>query len=188
MYNKIINLLEQAKNYRGAQIGLNTIIMQDNIDHIPDIIKLAENYGTNVTLMPYNPVKNRSAKHNFLSTEPRMRYSITNFKRRFNGMIINPFTTLSATEYFLASGNYGKCEAGHSFLWIRPDGKLVACTDHPESEGSILKEVRSFKSNNRCNNCYVPCRSITETATSRNPFTLFSLAKELYSGIYKKLI
>ena len=79
--------------------------------------------------------------------------------------------------YFDNLGKYvqdkklGKCDAGRSFMWILPDGKLTACNINSVSV-SALKDVRNFKKTNDCQDCYLPCRAESELSSTKNPLSL----------------
>jgi len=96
--------------------------------------------------------------------------------------LVNPRFILARTENFLADGSYGRCQAGKSFLWVRPDGRLAGCTDWKESEGS-LEDVRAFYEGNACSDCDIFCRAISEEAGSLNPVKLFQMVRE-FRGVF----
>ena len=131
-----------------------------------------------VQISPYNPVKTHDdAKFGGIPEEFLLR-----LKEKYPRTLVNPGFLLARAENFLADGHYGRCQAGKSFLWIRPDGKLAGCTDWKESEGD-LEDVRTFYGKNQCNDCDTLCRVISEEAGSLNPVKLVQMVRE-FRGVF----
>lgn len=88
-----------------------------------------------------------------------------------------PDALMEGAKRYLESGRVGRCDAGRSFLFVLPDGRLRACLDRPESERKTLQEVRAYKGVNDCNNCYSTCRSVAEMAA--NPLNAVRILLEM---------
>lgn len=178
LYSKIITFLDECRNHDGARIGLSTIVMKENFSEIPSIIQFAKEYGLQVTLMPYSPVRVNSNLYS-VSIEDFIPGILTKLKKENPSTIMNSKIILENGEEFLRTGRYGKCDAGNSFLWILPNGKLRACIDHKESECRTLDLIRKFKEHNSCNRCYLACRSMSETVSSSKFSDLIKIGIEL---------
>ncbi len=160
LHKRITRFLEQINGEKGAKVMLNIIYMKDNLSDIPEIISLAESCSAQVSLIPYSPVKNGNYQHVATGTDGSFgRLQIANAD-----VVATSRFIIANTERYLKTGAFGKCDAGRSFLWVLPDGRLRACLERPESEGTTLKEVRAYKNVSDCNSCYYACRSYPEMA------------------------
>jgi len=182
LFDKITNFLQATKERRRTRIGINTILMNENIEDVRKILQLAQEYEVSVNLLPYNSVRNGGHNHAIIPSRVNEKF-LSRLKEDYGSVIDNPSAVIPCMETFMEEGGYGKCDAGKSFLWVLPNGRILACIDHPSSEGDTLEEVKSFMDKNDCNRCLASCRSISEAATSKNPLILLRLARDLSSNI-----
>ncbi len=172
LYQRIVGFLESVRGEKGTKVVLNTLYMRDNLFEIQKIISLAESYSVQVNLLPYNQMKNGVYYHVAGTGGAFGRLKMDN-----PDLVANPAVTIANTQRYLESGRLGGCDAGRSFLFVLPNGRLRACIDHPESEGRTLQEIRAYKEVNDCSNCYSTCRSYPEMAV--NPLNAVRMALEL---------
>ena len=185
LYEKITGFLEDAKGVKGAKISFNTIVMADGISDVKQIVDLAQKYGTQITLFPYSPVKNGNCNRIISLEKESARKLFRELKDNYSSVVTNPEATMSGIDEFIGSRKYGGCDAGRSFMWVRPDGTYMGCIDIPQSSAKTLEEVRKFKDRNTCTACYLPCRAMSETAaTTKNPLTLLQIGKHFASVTY----
>lgn len=178
LYAKIAGFLDDVKELNGAKISFNTIIMEESVQDVREIVNVAEKYGSQVTLFPYSPVKNGNHNHIISLGKQSARNLFRELKDNYSHVVTNPEATMEGIDTFIAQRKYNGCDAGRSFMWVRPDGTYMGCIDIPESKAASLEEVRRFKDRNTCTSCYLPCRAMSETtATTNNPIKLYKLAK-----------
>jgi len=174
--------LRRVREIEGANITLNTILMRDNLESAFEMIEFAEKHTVKIVFLPYSSVKNGKRSH-ALPREILNQNLLRRLKDNSPKTVTNPEFIIKETDSFLDSGHQGECDAGNSFLWVLPDGRLRACLDYEISEANTLEEVRNFSSENYCNDCFLPCRSVPEAATTNNPFKLFKGTKELIDNL-----
>lgn len=184
LYKRIAQFLNDADDADGAKISFNTIVMAGSLQHARDVVQLAERYGHKVTLFPYSPVKNGNASHVISLEVAGARQLFRELKLEYPDTIINPEGTMPGIDAFLKDRRYNSCDAGRSFMWVKPDGTYMGCIDIPDSRATDLEAVRKFADRNKCTDCYLPCRAMSETA-SRASGSLLGLANLLkhYKGI-----
>jgi len=173
MYKHLGEFFEHADRENGAKIGMSTIVFPEQLDELERILEFAQHYGVQVQLSPYSPVRGQ----NYAGLDGFPEGFLLRLKEKYPETLVNLGFLLARTEKYLVDGHYGTCEAGKSFLWVRPDGKLAGCTEIKSSEGS-LEDVRKFYENNECNKCDILCREISEEVGSLNPVKLFQMVRE----------
>ena len=167
LYEKITEFVKEvrAKGIKGAEISLNTIYMADSVKDTEELAKFAREQRIQITLFPYSLVKNANGSHDLAL---QREVALKNFDRlwaQYRDVITNPDAVMGAMMEFIEKGFYpGKCDAGRSFMWVKPDGTYMACIDLPHSRAESLEEVRRFKDTNECQSCYLPCRGSPEMA------------------------
>ncbi len=173
MYKHLGDFFEHVDRENGAKIGISTIVFPEQLDELEKILKFAERYGVQVSLQPYSHVRGK----NYAGLNGFPEKSLLRLKEKYPETLVNPGFLLARTEKFLADGHYGRCEAGKSFLWVRPDGTYAGCTDIKNSEGN-LDDVKEFHENNECTECDILCRAISEEAGSLNPVKLLQMVRD----------
>lgn len=164
LWHHIENLLPKLADTDIDNICLNTVIMKDNMETLPEIARLAKLWGINVSFSTYNPFKNDNPDH--IVPKDRLHHlqqiidDLIEWKHKFRNITNSDFYLNKIPEYF-QKGHISGCLAGRKWLQISPDGTLRRCSDREE-----LGDYRMFKPNRisitRCRQCWYACRGEAE--------------------------
>lgn len=193
LYSKIMEFLKDAKKEkRGAKIGLNTIYMKENIDALPGMLQLAAEYHLTINLMPYIRTSAYDTHAMTLDEKKKAAITLRQLMGRFGPMFAGSTSYMDSLKKYLENGKVGRCDAGRSFMWVLPDGRMTACNRHEDwtvnlmtQKDAALAAIRSVKKTNDCQRCYSNCRGEPESATSKNPFKLARMAFDFAGKIRK---
>jgi len=162
LYNKIINLIPSLKTIGFDNIAFNTVIMDDNLDHIIEIINLAKNLEIKVNFSSYSDLKTddktKLVKLDNLKKLDDLIYYLLDFKK------YDKSKTIKSSNYYLKNiagffrgEKISGCKAGLYWILLTPDGKVKRCS---EKEAVVDIENYSLKTFNKtnCTDCWFSCR------------------------------
>jgi MoaA/NifB/PqqE/SkfB family radical SAM enzyme len=169
LYEKLSSLIPAlVSRHRRGNIALNTALTQANFACIPELVAQAEAWGVRISFSAYSPLRTRNLDLCITSPEDKALLArhldyVVEHSRRSDTIINSPYTLAKTKEFFLNGGHLGGCRAGERFLVVRPDGRMNACSMHPDHQYLSQREaLRGFTVRESCDQCYVTIRAATE--------------------------
>src|SRR5262249_52230887 len=153
---------------RGANVQLNSILMQDNLDQAIPIVSLAESWGARVLFTLYSelPADNRS--HLFPpEARERLRVLIEELRtlRRTRRVIANEDWYLEHIPLYVDGQPIPGCTAGKRTLHVTPQGMVRPCAELPPTvhykEYDVPKQPWTD-----CTACFQACRGEVQAPIS----------------------
>jgi len=162
LYNKLISLIPSLKTIGFDNIAFNTVIMNDNLDHVIDIIKLAKELEIKVNFSSYSDLKTNDKtklvdKENLKKLEDLIFY-ILDFKKH------DKLKTVKSSNYYLENipgffkgEKISGCKAGLYWILLTPDGKVKRCSEKEAVVDIDNYNLKTFDKTN-CTDCWFSCR------------------------------
>lgn len=143
----------------------NSVIMEDNLDHIVPIVHQAKAWGAKVGFSTYNDRKNGNVTHRVtpqnLAKLERVIKQLLQLKRELRNITNSDYYLKKIPEYFRSAHGLSGCIAGRKLLQVTPDGYLKRCADK-----EVLGHWTEFKPGTvtptDCTDCWYACRGETE--------------------------
>ena len=165
LYQHIVDILPEIKKIGFKRLGINTVIMDTNLDQIIDLAKKSKEWGIGITFSCYSSKKNGNKRHvieeNHLMYLKEIVESILQMKQ--NGThVLNSDWYLKRIIDFNTNGFVPNCQAGKLTVHITPDGYVRPCPDLPvashfsEYNSKHIKDVP-------CKVCWYACRGEVES-------------------------
>jgi len=167
---KALEILNSARTDRRNRVHMISVLMDDNLDEIEDMIKLAKDIGVTYMVNLYS--WNRGTKTPRIPDKEISKYLLS-LKKQYPEFI----SLTSYIEQFdkaIADGGIGNCQTGKLLMNIDNYGNVARCTETlDEPVGNILKDdIREIKSElailqetKECNQCWTSCRGFAESIT-----------------------
>jgi MoaA/NifB/PqqE/SkfB family radical SAM enzyme len=162
LYQHIETIVPELKNI-GLFVVLTCCIMNQNIDSLLPIARLAETWDIEVGYSCYSQLKT-GKKNNSVATNQieQVRYIIKELCvwKKERGFIKSLFSYLRKIPEFCEKGTLGTCKATKTWLYITPDGYLKICPDKP-----IYAHYTDYSGSAGivCGDCWYTCRGEMET-------------------------
>ena len=140
-------------------IRFNTVIKRENIDHLPEIVRVAQELRIGVNFSVYTDFKNGNRDHLVEGAEIGHAESVIGellaLKRRRRGVITNSDYYLEQIPRYLRGELTEPCQSGIRTIHIDPSGHVKRCPDFPTDF-----HWRDFKRYEpiECNKCFYACR------------------------------
>jgi len=168
---RAVELLAAARVRGFQRVNVIAVLMDDNIDQIPDLLELAARHGAYFTVQPYGAMKtgSRAYEHNDGAVSPRL----LDLHRRRPNFLSNPYYLARFDEYL--AGGIGGCRAGRSFFNIDSTGDVAICVERKGSPAANLyrdapqtihAKLRQAARGNHCRGCWYNCRGEIENLFS----------------------
>ncbi len=149
-----------AMQARGIDnIRFNTVIKNDNLDHVLAIARTAESLGVGVNFSVYTDAKNGNRDHligheQMQGVEHVVR-DLLALKCRRRGIITNSDYYLEQIPRYLRGEMREPCRSGIRTIHIDPSGHVKRCPDFPTD--FHWRDFTQYKPID-CNACYYACR------------------------------
>jgi MoaA/NifB/PqqE/SkfB family radical SAM enzyme len=163
---------------KGANVQMNSIIMNDNLDEVVPIAKLAHSWGASVMYTLYSELPADNTGHLFpTERQPRLREVLAELKelRRTQGNIGNVQWYFDQIPSYVEGNVVTGCTAGKQTLHISPGGMVRPCAELPpvshytEYDPDAAEPVT-------CTRCFQACRGEVQA-----PITIRRVAELLAS-------
>jgi len=177
LYDRIAHIVPWLTR-QGAHVQLNTILMQDNLDDVLDIVNLADDWGAKVLLTLYSELPAGNRRHLFA---PEMRERVRDLCaellsiQRTRGIIANEAWYLEHVPVFVDGAQIGGCTAGKQTIHVTPEGLVRACAELPPISHYKDYSVREQPWTD-CTACFQACRG-----ESQAPITVARIIDHLRS-------
>jgi len=170
-WDRAIQALELLKRYRPDRrnrVHMITVLMDDNLDEIEGLIKLAREIGVTYMVNLYS--WNRGTKTR-RTPEQMVTGHLLRLKKQYPDFITLT-TYIENLDAAIAHGGIGNCQAGKLLMNIDPRGNVSRCTETlDEPVGNILSEdvrliaekLHSAQQASSCSECWTSCRGFAES-------------------------
>lgn len=168
---RALELLHRYRPDRRNRVHMITVLMDDNLEEIEPLIRLARELGVTYMVNLYS--WNRGTK------SPRLPgHSVTQhlleLKRRYPEFI-SLTSYLEKMDQAIATGGIGACQTGRLLLNIDHRGGVARCTetlDEPvgniltDDVGAIRQRLNDVQRTRPCAQCWTSCRGFAESMQS----------------------
>ncbi len=168
---RAVEMLAAARVYKWQRINVLAVLMDDNIDHIEPLIRMAAERGAYFMVQCYGFRKTGSRRfsHSNGLVSPRL----VELRRRYPNFLSNP-DYLGKFDRHLQEGVPG-CRAGEAFFNIDSTGDIAICVEemhrpvanlHRDNMETIHRRLKAAAKGNRCTDCWYNCRGEVESLYS----------------------
>jgi MoaA/NifB/PqqE/SkfB family radical SAM enzyme len=170
-----LRLLHRHRPRRRNRVHMITVLMDDNLDEIEPMIRLARDLGVTYMVNLYS--WNRGAKNRRLPHE-RVSARLLDLKRRYPEFVTLT-TYIEELDRAIAEGGIGDCQTGRLLMNIDNLGRVARCTETlDEPVGNMLEDdilelaarLRRRQREKPCAECWTSCRGFAENMR-RPPMT-----------------
>ncbi|MBI5544341.1 MAG: radical SAM protein [Deltaproteobacteria bacterium] len=170
-WDRAVHALELLNRYRTSRtnrVHMITVLMDDNLDEIEPLIRLARDIGVTYMVNLYS--WNRGTKARRLPGQSVTR-RLLDLKRQYPEFI-SLTSYLEQMDQAIADGGIGNCQTGKLLMNIDSKGDVARCTETlDEPVGNLLKEdvhaiYRKLLERQRtrdCAQCWTSCRGFAES-------------------------
>ena len=169
-------MLGAARRYRWQRVNVLAVLMDDNIDQIEQLLKMAAERDAYFMVQCYGFRKTGSNRyaHNNGPVSPRL----LDLHKRYPNFLSNPYY-LSRFDKYLHDG-VPSCRAGRAFFNIDSTGDIAICVEekdrpvanlHRDNITDIRRQLAAAARSNTCSDCWYNCRG--EVESLYRPYGLF---------------
>jgi len=156
---RILTAVPRMRELGIDNIRFNTVIKNDNVGHVMDIVRRAAELGVGVNLSVYTQAKNGNADHVLTEAHHRdveaLVAEVLDFKRRNRKVISNSDYYLEQIPRYVRGEMTEPCRSGIRTIHLDPTGQVKRCPDYPTD--FHWRDFRKYEPVN-CNDCYYACR------------------------------
>jgi MoaA/NifB/PqqE/SkfB family radical SAM enzyme len=140
-------------------IRFNTVIKRENLAHLVDVVRVAQELGVGVNFSVYTDFKNGNREHlvpdDAIDEAETVVNELLALKRRRRGVITNSDYYLEQIPRYLRGEMSEPCQSGIRTIHIDPSGHVKRCPDFPtDFHWRDFKRYRPIE----CNRCFYACR------------------------------
>jgi MoaA/NifB/PqqE/SkfB family radical SAM enzyme len=172
-----LELFSAARRYPWQRVNLMMVLLDDNLDQVEPLLKLARSLDVYLMIQPYSTEKTGNSRYRYPQNGGASSH-LLDLRRRYANFLSNPYF-LSRFDEAL-NGGVGGCAAGRAFFNIDSTGDIAICVErrnqpvanlYNDEPANILKCLQSATRTNRCKNCWYNCRG--EVESLYRPYGLF---------------
>ena len=165
---RAVEMLSAARVHAWQRVNVIAVLMDDNIDDMEGLLKLAAQREAYFMVQPYGQLKTGTDKfaHRNGAVGPRL----LELRGRWNNFLSNPYY-LSRFDQFHHGGVPG-CQAGRAFFNIDSTGDIAICVErksrpianlYRHGMSVIHQRLRTAARGNACQSCWYNCRGEVES-------------------------
>jgi len=165
---KALKTLHEARVRPEQRVHMISVVMDDNIDEIEPLIKLAREIGVTYLVTFYSDNRgNKPPRH----SDRDVSAHLMGLKKRYPEFVALRGYLKRFTEA-AANGGIYPCQAGRNLLNIDSQGNVTFCIDHLEQPAGniltdpleqILAKLDGQRRENTCRGCWTSCRGTIES-------------------------
>lgn len=165
---RALELLNRNRPDRRNRVHMISVLMDDNLDEIEPMIKLAREIGVTYMVNLYS--WNRGTKAMRLPGQ-KVTDRLLDLKRRYPEFV-SLTTYIERLDQAIAEGGIGDCQTGRRLLNIDHRGFVARCTETLDMPvGNILDDdileirdrLRAVQRDRPCSQCWTSCRGFAES-------------------------
>lgn len=165
LFDHISSLMPTLARMGFKRVNVNTVFLENNLDEIPEIVRLAKQWGVGVSFSCYSAKKanNRTyeiSKEHLSKLEKTLR-QVDELQQNGAPIENSKWYLERVLEFYQTGRVRGRCPAGRKTLHITPDGYVKPCPDFPRAEhytGYCPKSAPQMT----CDDCWYACRGEVE--------------------------
>ena len=140
----------------GANVQMNSIIMNDNLDDVVNIARLADSWGASVMYTLYSELPGENHDHLFPKERwPRLREVLGELKAQKN--VMNAHWYFDMIPSYVEGKVIDGCTAGKETLHISPGGMVRPCAELP-AVAHYTEYDHNAAAWTTCTSCFQACR------------------------------
>jgi MoaA/NifB/PqqE/SkfB family radical SAM enzyme len=160
---KILGVVTAMRAAGIDAIRFNTVIKNDNLDQLMQIVRLAVRLRCGVNFSVYTDFKNGNRdfllQNGAVSHATEVLSEVLEFKRHHRGVITNSDHYLEQIPRYLRGETREPCRSGIRTIHINPTGHVKRCPDFPtDFHWTKFREYKPID----CNRCFYACRGEAE--------------------------
>ncbi len=172
---RALEYLRAGTRWAWQRVNVMTVLMEDNLDQVEPLLKLAAEYGAYLMIQPYGVRK--TGNRRYAHAEGEVSAHMLDLKRRYPNFLSHP-VFLGKFDQALNGGVPG-CKAGRAFFNIDSTGDIAICVEERarpvanlfrDHEQIIVRRLREGARDNTCTDCWYNCRG--EVEMLMRPWTL----------------
>lgn len=158
-----------ARKYKWQRVNWMAVLMEDNLDQIEPMIRMAAERGAYFMVQPYGMRKTGAPRFRHADDGTVSRH-LLDLRRRYPNFLSNPYF-LSRFDQALNGGVAG-CRAGRGFFSIDSTGEIAVCVEErarpvanlfKDSAKEIVQRLRADLVPQKCRACWYNCRGEIES-------------------------
>lgn len=165
LFSHLLQVVPDLSGIGFKRVNLNTVILNNNLDEIIDIVHLAEKWGVGVSFSSYSSSK---ADNHSYEIEERKLHKLEELLHKLQDLKKNGAPIENSSWYlehmmeFYRTGRVkGKCGAGRKTIHVTPDGRLKPCPDFP-AKIQYDSYAPNWVEKLDCDSCWYACRGEVE--------------------------
>lgn len=171
-YERALNalqILHENRTNPHQRVHMISVVMDDNLDHIEPLIKIAKEMGITYLVTFYSNVR---GTHEHKKLNGDISKHLLSLKKHYKEFLSFSTYIGKFTEAYQNNGGIQPCYAGKNLFNIDSQGKVTRCIDRlEESAGNILTDDANFikqnlnqlYQNSNCGECWTSCRGTVES-------------------------
>ncbi|OGF65020.1 MAG: hypothetical protein A2Y62_14450 [Candidatus Fischerbacteria bacterium RBG_13_37_8] len=187
-FDKGIEALKLLKQYRITprnRVHMISVLMDDNVDDIEQLIDLSHEIGVTYMVNLYS--YQRGKKNERLPARTITPFLLQLKKQHANFVSLTAY--INKLDDAIQNGGIGNCQAGKYYMNIDNYGNVARCTemtDMPvgnilqESPASIKKKLYEAQKDSTCSQCWTSCRGWAESMHGKDSMLTW---KEFYISV-----
>lgn len=156
---RILDAVPRMRELGIDNIRFNTVIKNDNVDHVMAIVRRAAELGVGVNFSIYTAAKNGNAEHllneSHFGRVDALVAELLSFKKRNRKVITNSDYYLEQIPRYIRGEMREPCRSGIRTIHLDPTGQVKRCPDFPTD--FHWRDFRKYEPVS-CNDCYYACR------------------------------
>jgi MoaA/NifB/PqqE/SkfB family radical SAM enzyme len=164
-----IERFSAARRYKWQRVNWMCVLMEDNLDQVETMIRMAADRGAYFMIQPYG-VRKTGATRFVHRNDGTVGAHLVKLRERYPNFLSNPYF-LTRFDAALNGGVPG-CRAGRGFFSIDSTGGIAVCVEerdrpvanmYSDSNGEIVRRLRNDKTPRQCRACWYNCRGEIES-------------------------
>ncbi len=155
-----------GKEFKGKKsVIINTIIMDDNLDQIVDLVHQAKEWNVGVSFSSYSVMKTNNESHYIDKNLQKVREVVDELvalRKELKGTILTTEYYLKEIPGYFERGGVPDCTAGLSHIQVTPSGHLKRCSEMPVAAHYTEYTPDLYQKTN-CDACWFSCRGETQS-------------------------
>jgi len=158
-----------ARRYKWQRVNWMAVLMEDNLDQIEPMIRMAAERDVYFMVQPYG-VRKTGSRRFVHPDDATVGSHLLEMRRKYSNFLSNPYFL---TRFDAAlNGGVPNCRAGRGFFSIDSTGDVAVCVEeraHPvanlytDSVERIVQALRNDKTPQHCRACWYNCRGEIES-------------------------
>lgn len=164
LWDRIRRLAGELPKAGIDNLAFNTVIMRENLDDLPKIVRFAHEHGWKVSFSTYNPYKNKNFSHRLDKDQIRKIEDtvekLVELKKTYRNITSSDFYLRMIPRYVQDGGIRG-CLAGKKWFHVSPDGRIRRCSEKEFLGDWQTLDIKKVEFT-QCTECWYACRGESE--------------------------